>query len=142
MIVLLEVLLRIGGVGLIVLAIIHIPVSRQLRWREEAVHLSPANSSIFLVHAFFICVVLVLMGLPALFAPQVFLERTEAGLWMSWSLALFWGIRMFVQWFVYPSTLWRGKRLETAMHIWFSFVWIALTAVFVACGLVQSGYLR
>jgi len=137
----LELLLRIGGVGLLVLAIMHIPVARHLRWREEAVRLSAANSAIFLVHAFFICVVLVMMGLPALFAPQVFLDRSIAGLWFSWSFALFWGIRLGVQWFVYPTALWRGKRLETAMHLWFSLVWIALTAVFTACGLWQAGHL-
>lgn len=138
----LELLLRIGGVGLILLALVHVPVSRHLRWREDATRLTPTNASIFLVHAFFICVVLVLMGLPALLAPQVFLERSPAGAWLSWSLAVFWGIRLFVQWFVYPSALWRGKRFETRMHILFSVVWTLLTAVFVACGLVQSNLLH
>jgi hypothetical protein len=135
------VLLRVAGVGLLVLAASHVPIARYLRWKEEASRLSPANEAVFHVHTLFICVVLLLMGVPALVAPQLFVERSLAGLWLTWLLALFWALRLIVQWFVFPSALWRGKRLETAMHVLFSITWIALTALFAACGLVQSGHL-
>lgn len=137
----LAILLRVAGAGLILLAVLHIPISRHLRWREESARMSLTSASVFRVHTFFICVVLVLMGLPALMAPQIFLERSSAGAWLTWSMAFFWGLRLLVQFFVYPSELWRGKRFETAMHVWFSLVWMSLAVVFALCGLVQLGRL-
>jgi hypothetical protein len=137
----LTLLLRIAGLGLILLALVHLPISRHLQWREEAGRLSPANAAIFHVHAFFICVVLVVMGLPALLDPGIFLQRTRAGAWLAWSWAGFWALRLYCQWFVYPSALWRTKPFETRMHWFFTALWIGLAALFTACGLRQAGRL-
>ena len=131
--------LRFAGAGLILLALLHVPIGNHLRWREDAARLTPVNASIFRVHTFFICLVLVLMGLPCLFDPWVFLERSRAGCWIAWSYAAFWGIRLYVQWFVYPSDLWRGKPPEAMTHFVFTIVWAALTALFALCGLWQLG---
>lgn len=139
---LLTILLKVAGCGLIALALLHVPISQKLRWREEARQMSETNGSIFLVHAFFICVVLLLMGLPCVFESSLFLEPTRAGRWLCWSLAGFWALRLYCQWFVYPASLWRGKRMETAMHGLFSVIWFMLTGLFTACGLVQSGVLH
>ncbi len=138
----LAILLRIAGAGLILLAVLHVPIGRHLNWREDVARLTPINASIFHVHNFFICVVLVMMGLPCVFDPQVFLEQSRAGAWLSWSFAIFWAIRLYFQWFVYQADLWRGKRMETCMHWWFTFVWSALTLLFAACGIVQRGWLE
>ena len=67
-----------AGAGLILLAILHIPIGRHLKWREDVAQLTPVNASIFHVHNFFICVVLVMMGLPCLFDPMTFLEKSRA----------------------------------------------------------------
>lgn len=134
-------LLRVAGLGLILLAFLHIPIGRYLKWREDGARLSPANAAIFQVHAFFICVVLVMMGLPCLFDPLVFLEKTRGSAWLAWSYTVFWALRLYCQWFVYPAALWRGKRLETLMHGWFTLVWAGLAALFAACGMVQAGRL-
>ncbi len=136
----LTVLLRIAGAGLILLAILHVPISRHLKWHEDAARLTPINASIFHVHSFFICLVLVMMGLPCALDPLVFLEKSRAGAWMSWSFAAFWAIRFYFQWFVYRVDLWRGKRMESYLHWWFSFVWIALTLLFSLCGSVQMDW--
>ena len=138
----LPILLRIAGGGLILLALLHIPIGRQLRWSEDSRNLTPVNAAIFHVHTFFICLVLVLMGLPCLLEPAVFLTPTHAGAWVSWSFAAFWAIRLYFQWFVYAADLWRGKRLETWMHAGFTLVWTALTALFSTCGAVQVGWIR
>jgi hypothetical protein len=132
-------LLRSAGAGLILLALLHIPIGRHLRWAENAARLTPANAAIFHVHNFFICVVLVMMGLPCVLDPLAFLERTRASGWLTWSFAVFWALRLYCQWLVYPATLWRGKRMETAFHYWFTLVWLALAALFTLCGLVQMG---
>ena len=83
----LPLLLRVTGVGLILLAVLHVPISRKLRWREQAARMSAENASIFQVHAFFICVVLVMMGLPSVLDPAVFTEKSRAGAWISWSVS-------------------------------------------------------
>ncbi len=141
MITLLSILLRVAGAGLILLAVLHVPIGRHLKWREDAARLTPINASIFQVHTIFICIVLVMMGLPCLLDPQVFLEHSRGGAWLTWSFATFWAIRLYVQLFVYRADLWRGKRMETFMHWWFTGVWIALVALFATCGSWQMGWL-
>jgi len=136
---LLMILLRLAGVGLILLAFLHIPIGRTLQWREDGKKLSPANEQIFHVHTFFICLVVVLMGLPCLLAPGIFLERSEAGLWLAASLSAFWIFRLYFQFFVYRVDLWKGKRMETVLHWWFSFIWLALASLFAGCVLYQLG---
>lgn len=142
MIELLTLLLRIAGVGLILLALLHIPIGKQLRWKEDCKQLTPVNESVFFVHTLFICVVLVMMGLPCLIQPEIFVLPTAAGAWLSWSFAAFWFIRLYCQFFVYRADLWRGKRMETVVHWWFSFLWTALAGLFATCGAVQLGWLR
>lgn len=138
----LELALRAAGIGLITLSWAHIPIGRHLQWREEAVRLSPMNASVFHVHTLFICVVLMVMGVPALLDPGIYLQPTRAGLWLTWSYAAFWALRLYVQWFVYSADLWRGKRMETGWHWFFTVVWLALVALFSLCGAVQCGWLR
>lgn len=140
MIEILTMLLRVAGAGLILLAIVHIPIGRHLKWREDVAKLTPVNASIFHVHTFFICLVLVMMGLPCLLDPSIFLEKSRAGAWLAWSFSAFWFIRLYVQWFVYQADLWRGKRMETIVHWWFTFVWTALAVLFAACGFWQAGW--
>ena len=142
MIELLTIALRIAGGGLILLALLHIPISRRLNWRDDFARLTPINASIFSVHSFFICVLLVMMGLPCVWDPMVFLEKSRAGKWITWSFASFWALRLYFQWFVYRADLWRGKRMETSVHWVFTFVWSALTALFALCGSVQMGWLK
>ncbi|MBA3963740.1 MAG: hypothetical protein H0X40_17820 [Chthoniobacterales bacterium] len=129
--------LRLAGAGLLLLAAIHTPLSRHLRWREQAALLTPINAAIFRVHNLFIVLVLILMGLPCLLDPRALLELSRAALWGDWSLAAFWAIRLYCQLFVYEPALWRGLRREAAIHWWFVFVWIGLTALFILCGLQQ-----
>jgi hypothetical protein len=138
----LTILLRLAGAGLILLAIMHWPIAKELNWREELKRLSPTNRSIFYVHNFFICVLLVIMGLPCLLDPGVFLENTRASAWLTWSFCGFWALRLYCQFFVYQPVLWRGKRRETALHYGFSCAWLGLVLLFGACGLWQKGVLQ
>lgn len=138
----LTLLLRIAGAGLILLAVLHVPIGRRLKWREDAARMTPVNASIFHVHTFFICLVLVMMALPCLLDPRVFISQSRAGAWLAWSISAFWACRLYFQWFVYKPELWRGQRLQTAIHWSFTLIWTALTSLFAFCGLLQSGYLR
>ncbi len=134
-------LLRLAGIGLILLAFLHIPIGRVLKWREDGRRMSPENEQIFHVHTFFICLATVLMGLPCVLMPSVFLEKSAAGLWMAGSISLFWAVRLYFQFFVYRADLWKGKKRETILHWWFAVVWLALAALFACCVAVQTGWL-
>lgn len=132
-------LLRVAGVGLFLLAAAHVPIGRRLKWREEGARLSLLNASVFRVHTFFICFVLVMMGLPCLLEPSIFLENSRAGAWLAWSFSGFWATRLFFQWFVYPWELWRGKKTETFVHVACTVLWACLAGLFALCGLCQRG---
>ncbi len=138
----LVILLRIAGAVLLLLAAMHGPIGRRLKWREEALLLSPVNTAVFRVHALFICLALVLMALPCIADPWVFLERNRAGAWLAWTFAAFWAARLYVQWFVFPRALWVGKRFETKVHLIFTAIWIFLAAVFVICGARQAAWIQ
>lgn len=134
-------LLRFAGAGLILLAILHVPIARRLRWREEAARMSAVNAAVFHVHNLFICLVLVAMGLPCLFDPGVFFEQSRGVAWGTWSLCGFWGVRLWCQWCVYPAGLWQGKRFETGVHWFCTAVWLGLTVLFGLCGAWQAGWI-
>ena len=138
----LAILLRLCGAGLIVLGLLHLPIARHLKWREDAARMSELNATVFHVHTFFLVLVLLMMGLPALVDPLTFLEPSRAAKWGCWSLVVFWTLRLIFQWTVYKPAWWKGKRFETRMHWFFSFVWLLLVALFGACAAVQQGWIK
>lgn len=119
------------------LALLHICIARQLRWKEEATRMSAANASIFHVHALFICLVLVLMGLPSMLSPSALLEHSALGRWTATSWAVFWLFRLYCQWFVYPAALWKGKPKETVIHLAVTLLWVGLATLYGAVALWQ-----
>ena len=52
-------------------------------------------------------------------------------------LAVFWAVRLWMQWFLYDAQLWRGKTFETLMHFAFTGLWLLLVVTFSAA-LVHS----
>lgn len=133
----LTILLRLAGAGLILLTFVHIPIGKTLKWKEDGRKLSPVNEQVFHVHTFFLCLIIFMMGLPCIIAPQIFVEKSLPGAWISGSFALFWAARLYFQFFVYRSDLWRGKRLETFVHVLFSLTWLSLAGLFGVCLAIQ-----
>lgn len=134
--------LRVAGAGLLLLTLLHVPIARELKWKEEGRRLSPTNESVFHVHTFFVCLVLLMMGLPSLLAPKALLQPSELGKWTAVSWSVFWLIRLYCQWFVYRSHLWKGKIRETLIHYWFTIVWIYLATLYGLVAAVQVGWDR
>jgi hypothetical protein len=122
--------LRAAGALQIALAAAHLAFPRRFNWGQELARLSLLNRQMFLVHTFFICVVLVLMGGLSLFAAEALLEATALSRLVLGGFAAFWGLRLVVQWLVYDPTLWRGDRFNTMVHVVFSVLWAYLTAVY------------
>jgi hypothetical protein len=126
----LELALRVAGGSHLLLAIAHIPISRHLGWKADIQSASLLTRQIFWVHCFFICLVLALMGALAVYDPQALIARSQLGLYVTGGISLFWTTRLVFQWFVYDSSLWRGKRFETAMHVVFSGVWVFYVLIY------------
>ena len=126
-----ELHLKIIGVLLIGLAAMHASFPKQFQWKDELRPLSLLNREMMYVHTLFIALTILLMGLLCLLSSND-LVNTPLGKRVCLGLAIFWGIRLFVQFFGYSSELWRGKIFETTMHIVFSILWVYVTVVFTA----------
>ena len=124
-----ETQIKLIGVVLIALALLHAFFPRRFRWREELSSLSLLSRQIMYIHTLFIALTVFLMGLLCLVSAQDLLN-TPLGKRICLGLAIFWGTRLLVQFVGYSSELWRGKPFETAIHIIFSITWLYLTTVF------------
>lgn len=125
-----ELHLRIVGFATIALALLHVPFGVHLKWREDAAKLTAVNRQVFHVHTFFLCLTLVMMGVLAGFFAPLLLERTPLARLVLLGHLVFWGTRLVFQWAVYSWEHWRGKRMETVVHVVFTGVWVYLTAVY------------
>lgn len=121
--------LKIAGVLMIVLAALHFVFPRRFNWKDELSGLSLLNRQLMYGHTFFVALAVVLMGVLCLYSSAE-IVRTKLGKVLSFGLFVFWFTRFIFQFFVYSSALWRGKRLETAVHVVFSFLWMYFSAVF------------
>ncbi len=121
--------IKIIGFLLIALALVHIIFPKYFNWGKELKFLSLINRQMMTVHTFFIAFTVFLMGLLCLTSTNELIE-TNLGKKISLGLGVFWTIRLFIQLFVYSSDLWKGKKLETLIHILFSIFWIYFSAIF------------
>jgi hypothetical protein len=125
-----ELHLKIIGVLLIALALMHASFPRYFAWKRELAGLSLINRQMMQAHTFFIALTVILMGLLCLTSAAE-LTGTPLGRRVAMGLAVFWTTRLLVQFFGYSPALWRGKRFETGVHIVMSILWAYLSAVFV-----------
>lgn len=124
-----ELQLKIIGVLLIGLAIIHIIFPKYFNWKKEFASLSLVNKQMMYVHTFFIALTVLLMGILCL-TSSAELIQTNFGKKICLGFGIFWGIRLFIQFFGYSSKLWKGKTFETVVHVVFSLLWTYLTFTF------------
>lgn len=124
-----ELHLKIIGVFLIALALIHIFFPKYFNWKTELSSLSIINRQLFYVHSFFIALMVFLMGLLCVTSATDLVETTF-GKQISLGLGVFWMARLFIQLFGYSQKLWRGKKFETIVHIIFSLFWTYLSVIF------------
>jgi hypothetical protein len=126
----LEIHLRIAGALQIAIAALHLAFPKRFQWKDELAKLSLLNRQIFVVHAIFVCLVLVLMGALSLFAPEELLRATRLARLVLAGFTAFWAIRLAFQWFVYDRRLWRGSRPNTAIHFGATAVWLYFVLVY------------
>lgn len=131
-------LLQLDLVGslMIVISLVHVIFPRYFDWRTELAALSLMNRQMMQVHAFFVALTVLLMGLLCLTSASE-LVHSALGRRIALGLGVFWSARLLVQLFGYSSRLWRGKRLETVLHLLATAVWTWFSAVFLWIGLGQ-----
>jgi len=125
-----ELHIKIIGALLIVLALVHISFPKKFNWKQELSSLSIMNRQIMYVHSFFIAFMIFLMGVLCLTSANELLHTT-LGKRISLGLGIYWATRLFFQFFIYSSKVWKGKTFETAIHILFSIFWTYLSIVFI-----------
>lgn len=121
--------LIIIGIIFIVLAFIHLIFPKYFEWEKELKSLSLMNRQMMKVHTIFIALMVFLMGV-LLISSSAELTETVLGRKIILGLAIFWTIRLVIQFFGYSAKLWKGKLFETSVHIIFSLIWIYISVVF------------
>lgn len=128
-----ELQLKIIGILLVTLGLVHAFFPKYFNWKKELSSLSLINKQMMEVHTFFIAFALVLMGILCFINPKDLIE-TKLGHQISIGFGIFWLVRLLFQFFIYSSKLWKGKTFETLMHILFSLLWIYLSFTFLKIG--------
>ncbi len=122
--------LKFVGLALMVLAVAHIPIHRHFKWKAETAVLTLLTRQIFHVHTFFVALTVWMFGALTFFFTDELLKPSKLSIIILLGFAMFWAIRLFVQFFVYDSKLWQGKKFETTMHIIFTCFWVYCVAVY------------
>lgn len=125
-----ELNLKIAGLLQIGLALLHAFFPRRFRWKEELVSLSLLSRQIMYVHTLFVALTVLLIGVLCLTSASD-LINTSLGRRIALGLAIFWLVRLYIQFFGYSSKLWKGKAFETTIHVVFSIFWIYLSVTFI-----------
>lgn len=128
-----EINLIIAGVLLVFLGLIHLGFPRYFKWKNDLRDLGLLNRQLMYVHTHFIGFTVFLMGLLCISSAKD-LINTELGRRVCLGLAIFWLVRLIVQFFGYSSLLWKGKRFETGMHVLFSLLWTYFVVTFAMAG--------
>lgn len=124
-----ELHLKVIGVLLVVLALVHVIFPRYFDWKTQLGGLSLINRQMMYVHTFFIALVVLLMGVLCVTSADE-LVNTPLGQKVCIGLFVFWFARLIIQFFGYSSELWKGKPFETTVHVVFTILWVYLSAVF------------
>ena len=122
------------GILLMALALVHVIFPKYFNWEEELKSLSLINKQMMTVHTFFIAITVFMMGLLCLSSTNELIE-TKLGKTICLGFGIFWLLRLLIQFFVYSTQLWKGKKFETIVHIVFSFLWFYLSFVFLKTAL-------
>ena len=127
--------LKIIGILLIILALIHVAFPKYFRWKEELKQLTIINRQLMYIHSFFIAFVVLLIGLLCLTSANELID-TALGKRISLGLGIFWTTRLIIQFVGYSAKLWKGKTVETSIHIFFSIFWTYLSVIFILIYLI------
>jgi hypothetical protein len=124
--------LHLKAVGVLILAIVcaNFALPRHFGWRQELSRLSLLTRQIFIVHCLFIVITCTMFGLLALVHTPTLLQPTPLARLVLAGLTIFWTVRLFVQLFVYDTSLWRGNLGRTVLHVILTLTWAYFAGTF------------
>ena len=133
----LESVVRLAGLGQLVLAAASTAIPYVLRWRTETASLRPLLRQLFWIYAGYILGFHVAFGLLSLLAPGWLLDGSGLAAAVSGFIATYWSVRLVLQ-FTYLD------RSDAPQGRWFSAAEAALVSLFLflsatyACALVTD----
>ncbi len=122
--------LKIIGIALMLLALVHLVLPKWCDWAVELAQLSLLNRQLMQVHTFFIALVVLMFGVLTFFCTDELLSKSRLAQAILAGFTVFWAIRLYFQFFVYAAELWRSKRFETIVHLLFVCFWTYCTVVY------------
>lgn len=122
--------LRLVGLALVGMGLLHAVLPRILGWPGDLGGSSLLTRQVSYAHVFFIGLTCVLLGaLPLAFSREL-LSGAPLPTALLCGQTLFWGLRWVMEFAYFSPRLWRGHRLRTAGHLALSVLWTWVTTVF------------
>jgi hypothetical protein len=119
-----------GGLQLVI-AVANFFAPAKLHYRENLSKVSPIIRQIFTVHSIYIVLVLVAFGLISLLFPMDLRGDSSLGKFIGVFLAIFWGLRVVLQFVYYDKAVKKENPLGT-FCFGAAFLYLAATFVFAA----------
>ncbi|CAN5703926.1 hypothetical protein BH10CYA1_BH10CYA1_05730 [soil metagenome] len=134
--------LEIAGVSMIALAIGHVYIARLLNWKEDLKKLTPINEQVFYAHTLFIACGLLLLGLVITFVPSVLVVNSMLAMIADGCFALCWFCRLIFQFVCFTGKIHDNKKVDTALRLLSTILWLYYTVLFTALFAYQCGALN
>lgn len=113
----LDTILIAAAIGQLIIAGINMRLDKILGWDKELESVPNLLQEVFVVHKWFISIILVIFGVITIrFAGDIAEAKYEMTRWFAAGVGVFWGVRTLIQWLYYGWDNWRGKTKETAIH--------------------------
>ena len=125
----LPLLVQIAGALQLVIAVANFFLPSKLRYRENLANVSPIIREIFTIHALYIVLVLIGLGLICVIFPLDLCGASALGRFLCSFLALFWGLRVPIQFFYYDRAV---KKEHPWGALFFGTVFLYLALTFIA----------
>jgi len=129
--------LRAVGAAMLVLAALYPIYPRRFRWAEQLQRVELLTRQVFWVHIGFIVLLLVLQGVLLVGFPRLLLAPDGSATALLVGMLAFWLYRLVAQLFVYDPDLWRDRPTHLVVHVVFTLLWLAISAVLGWALLVQ-----
>ncbi|HEY7117468.1 MAG TPA: hypothetical protein VH475_12845 [Tepidisphaeraceae bacterium] len=126
----LENFIRFGGVCQLSLLIAGGLAARVLDWRHELLRVCRLSRHMIWTHAAFVVMTLIAFGLISLFNAGDLASGQVTGRWLCGFIAVFWGARLFVQFFVFDATPHLTNRVLAVGYHTLTAVFCYLTIVY------------
>ncbi|MEM7166818.1 MAG: hypothetical protein AAF581_15245 [Planctomycetota bacterium] len=111
----------VAGVSQFAIITASLGVPSVLNWKAELAQLRPLNRQIFTTYAGYILGTNLAFALLSTFDPGLLVEQSPLAGWVSGFIALYWGVRLLLQFAYY-----RGDRPTGAQYVVAEFVFSAL----------------